>query len=381
MSNNLTLIKMRDDLNIISNAIYKNPIDNTDIKIIDNSVISNNLNQVNTIISNIDSISPNNPYRNTIINDMINNSLDNVKTTISNSNTLISRIPGFLGMLQENVFSLINSNITADSYNRMQMNIAMSKENATTSQNMYGQRINFEGLLSYYIQILIGLQMKKLDIIKSIKNFKISNTSINIEVSLQNIINANNESDVNNIFQQLIAPVPTTTPVPTTSAPTTQIPTTSEPTTSAPTAQIPTTSAPTTQIPTTQIPTTQIPTTPKVPLISENYTFITSLKVPASKGETKIYVEDDSKFKIGDSIQIGTYDITIAKVIGFGSLILDTPLKFNYSGNVPVAIMKNAENSNNSTIHIIILIVFCIILLLLYYFFIISLFTKHKIKN
>jgi len=109
----------------------------------------------------------------------------------------------------------------------------------------------------------------------------------------------------------------------------------------------------------TPIPTTPVPTKS---LISEDYTFITSLRVPASKGDTKIYVKDDSKFKIGDTIQIGSSDITIAKVIGFGSLILDTPLKFDYSSNVPVGIMKDQINSNNYTIYIIIAVVVVIII-------------------
>jgi len=97
-------------------------------------------------------------------------------------------------------------------------------------------------------------------------------------------------------------------------------------------------------------------------LISEDYTFITSLRVPASKGDTKIYVKDDSKFKIGDTIQIGSSDITIAKVIAFGSLVLDTPLKFNYSGNVPVGIMKDQTKPIDYTIYIIIAVIVVIII-------------------
>ena len=123
-----------------------------------------------------------------------------------------------------------------------------------------------------------------------------------------------------------------------------------------------TTSPFTTTIPNTTTPFTTTSTT--VPLISENYTFITSLRVPASKGDTKIYVEDDSKFKIGDVIQIGTSDITIAKVIGFGSLLLDTPLKFDYNGKVPVGIIAAEDNKKpiDYTIYIIIAVVIVIII-------------------
>jgi hypothetical protein len=101
------------------------------------------------------------------------------------------------------------------------------------------------------------------------------------------------------------------------------------------------------------------PTTP----VPKNSIFITSLKIPASKGDTKIYVKDDSKFKIGDTIQIGTYNITIAKVTGFGSLILDTPLKFDYNADVPVEIIEdNLQKPIDYTIYIIIGIVIAIIL-------------------
>jgi hypothetical protein len=170
-----------------------------------------------------------------------------------------------------------------------------------------------------------------------------------------------------------------TTSSPTTSSPTTKVSTTSSPTTSSSTTSSSTTKVSTTSSPTTKVSIIsspiipQIPIIQEVPLISENYTFITSLKLPASKGDTKIYVEDDSKFKIGDSIQIGTSDITIAKVIGFGSLILDTPLKFDYSGNIPVAIMKenNTIKSNDYIIYIVIsIIVFIIILFIIHSFMI-----------
>jgi len=114
----------------------------------------------------------------------------------------------------------------------------------------------------------------------------------------------------------------------------------------------------------TTIPNTSTTNSTPVPLISENYTFITSLRVPASKGDTKIYVEDDSKFKIGDVIQIGTSDITIAKVIGFGSLLLDTPLKFDYNGKVPVGIIAAEDNKKpiDYTIYIIIAVIIVIII-------------------
>jgi hypothetical protein len=457
------------DLNTINNAIYINRINNTNINIINDSIISNLLNQVNSVIYQIDKLNSNTPNRDLIIDSMISN-LDNVKTTITNCNTLISKIPGFLDMLQQNVIFLKNSDFTLNNYNQMMTNITISRENATTSQDMYGHS---ESFLSSNIQILIGLQMKKLDIIKNIKELKKNDNSINFEMSLQNIVDANNETDINKILQQLLTPIVTTTPVPTTQipttplptkqipttqvpttqilttqpptkqipttqvpttqilttqvpttqvsttqipttqvpttqisttqVPTTQIPTTQIPTTQIPTTQIPTTQVPTTQVPTTQISTTQVPTTQvpttqisttqvpttqvptrqipitqEVPLISENYTFITSLKLPASKGETKIYVEDDSKFKIGDSIQIGSDDITIAKVIGFGSLILDTPLKFNYSGNVPVGIIKDKTSSNNYTIYIIISIIVYTIILLVYYYVIMYIFSNYK---
>jgi hypothetical protein len=99
-------------------------------------------------------------------------------------------------------------------------------------------------------------------------------------------------------------------------------------------------------------------------LESENYTFITSLRIPASKGDTKIYVDDDSKFQIGDLIQIGTINITIAKVIGFGSLILDTPLKFDYNGKVPVGIIGAEDQTKpiDYTIYIIIAVAVVIII-------------------
>jgi hypothetical protein len=184
-------------------------------------------------------------------------------------------------------------------------------------------------------------------------------------------------------------PTPTSTPIPATTSPSTTSPikvssttspSTTSPSTTSPSTTSSSTSSPikvsSTTSPSTTSPSTSSPikvsstTSPTItpnsttmPLISENYRFVTSLKIPANKGDTKIYVEDYSKFKIGDVIQIGTINITIAKVIGFGSLILDTPLKFDYNEKVPIGIITEEDNIKKPidyTIYIIIAIIILI---------------------
>jgi hypothetical protein len=49
-------------------------------------------------------------------------------------------------------------------------------------------------------------------------------------------------------------------------------------------------------------------------------------------------------------------------VIGFGSLILDTSLKFDYNGKVPVKIIEAEDKPIDYTIYIIIAVVVVIIL-------------------
>jgi len=207
-----------------------------------------------------------------------------------------------------------------------------------------------------------------------------------------------------------------TTQIPTTQMPTTQMPTTQIPTTQMPTTQMPTTQMPTTQMSTTQMSTTQMPTTQmsttqmptnQIPTILEpttqqptieitsseitippyysnsevkneskinidnsKYKFTTTLTSPIQKNDLYIYVKDQINFKIGDLIEINdSVNISIRKVIGFSSIIVDKPIDYNYKIGTKVSILKtnienNSNNNNESNITILIICIISILLIL-----------------
>ena len=58
------------------------------------------------------------------------------------------------------------------------------------------------------------------------------------------------------------------------------------------------------------------------------------LALPSLRGVTRIYVEDQTHFKLGKIITI--CELFMAQVIAFGSLVLDRPLDRDYPAGAPI---------------------------------------------
>jgi hypothetical protein len=103
----------------------------------------------------------------------------------------------------------------------------------------------------------------------------------------------------------------------------------------------------------------------KINIDDSKYKFTTTLTSPIQKNDTYIYVKDQINFKIGDLIEINdSVNISIRKVIGFSSIIVDNPIDYNYKIGTKVSILKISTENNSNQSNLIILIT-CIISILL----------------
>jgi len=72
---------------------------------------------------------------------------------------------------------------------------------------------------------------------------------------------------------------------------------------------------------------------------------ITKMKDAAKAGETKVHVENQAGFAVGDKIVIdaGAKTEEQNEIVGFGSLKLKNPLKFPHAPGAPVSVLPEAE--------------------------------------